>query len=176
MATLIIMNTRVFRFLLTALLLFFSTQSTVVANPDQKQVSGWVEKVAVGNPPIILRAKIDTGAKHSSIHAPDVELFTKGSAEWVRFSVKNVDGDTLKIEQPVKRITQIKQKGNRPNRKRPVIELGICMGNVYKLAEVNLADRGNFNYPMLVGRSFLQGSFVVDSDQKFILQANCKQP
>ena len=144
-------------------------------NIGDRQVSGWVEKVSVGDPPVIFRAKIDTGAKHSSLHAGDYKLYSKGGVEWVKFSVKNQEGDTLNVDKPVKRVTQIKQKGNRPNRKRPVIEMGICLGNVYKEVEVNLADRANFNYPVLVGRSFLEGSFVVDSGHKFVLGIDCKR-
>lgn len=140
-----------------------------------KQVSGWIEKVAVGNPPFILRAKIDTGAKNSSLHAGDYQLYEKQGTEWVKFTLKNKEGASFLVDKPVKRVTQIKQKGNRPNRRRPVIEMGICMGNVYKEVEVNLADRANFNYPMLVGRSFLQGSFVVDSGQKHLLEPDCKR-
>lgn len=141
---------------------------------SEKQVSGWIENVSVGDPAVVFRAKIDTGAKHSSLHAGKYQLYDKQGVEWVRFTLKNKDGDTLKVDQPVKRITQIKQKGNRPNRRRPVVEMGVCLGNVYKKVEVNLADRSNFNYPMLVGRSYLQGSFVVDSDQKYLLKPACK--
>ena len=146
---------------------------TVTAN--DKQVSGWIENVAVGDPPFMIRAKIDSGAKHSSLHAGKYQLYEKQGAEWIRFTLKNKEGESVVIDRPVKRVTQIKQKGNLPNRKRHVVELGVCMGNVYKVVEVNLADRTNFNYPMLVGRSFLQGSIVVDSGEKYIFSPNCKR-
>jgi hypothetical protein len=54
-----------------------------------------------------------------------------------------------------------------------VIVLGVCLSNVYKEVEVNLVDRANFNYPMLVGRSFLAGSFVVDSGEKYLTTPKC---
>lgn len=155
----------------TLILLLLYSQLVVAG---EKNVSGWIEKVAVGNPPFILRAKIDTGAKHSSLHAGDYQLYDKKGTEWVKFTLMNKDGESVSVDMPVKRITQIKQKGNRPNRKRPVIQLGVCMGNVYKEVEVNLADRANFNYPMLVGRSFLADSFVVDSAAKYMVEPDCK--
>lgn len=162
-----------YRTAVSLLVVFFSLPTISLAD-HVKQVSGWVEKVSIGDPPITIRAKIDTGAEHSSLPARDYELYKKGAVEWVRFTLNNKEGDTLIVEKPVKRFTQIKQKDNRPSIKRPVIELGVCMGNVYKIVQVNLADREKFNFPMLIGRSFLQGSFVVDADHKYVNEPDCK--
>ena len=140
---------------------------------ETKQVSGWIEKVAVIDQTFVLPAKIDTGAKNSSIHAENFKIYSKQGADWVRFTVTTKKNESRDIDQPIKRYAQIKQKGNRPSRQRPVIVLGVCLGNVLKEVEVTLADRGNFNYPMLVGRSFLSGSFVVDSGEKFLTTPQC---
>ena len=155
------------------MLTFFSFPSALL-DDQVKQVSGWVEKVSVGEPTITIRAKIDTGAEHSSLPARDYELYKKGTVEWVRFTLNNKEGETLIVDKPVMRFTQIKQKNDRPSIKRPVIELGVCMGNVYKVVQVNLADRAKFNFPMLIGRSFLKGNFVVDADHKYINEPDCK--
>ena len=147
-----------------------------VADPvlaQTKQVSGWIEKVAVIDQTFVLPAKIDTGAKNSSIHAENYQIYSKQGADWVRFTVTTKNNESREIDQPIKRYAQIKQKGNRPSRQRPVIVLGVCLGNVLKEVEVTLADRGNFNYPVLVGRSFLAGSFVVDSGEKFLTTPQC---
>ena len=157
-----------------AYLLYGCVFITLSVSAETKQVSGWVEKVTVGSPEFVMRAKIDTGAKNSSLHAKDYRIFNKQGKDWVSFSIKNKEGNSQLIEKPIKRITSIKQKGGRPNRQRPVIVLGICLGNVYKEEEVNLVDRANFNYPMLVGRSFLKGSFVVDSEVKLTATPTCK--
>jgi hypothetical protein len=57
---------------------------------------------------------------------------------------------------------------------RPVIRLGICLGNVYKEVEVNLQDRSKFNYQMLIGRSYLKNSFLVDASATFTVETNCQ--
>lgn len=158
----------------TALVLICISFPGILLADHVKQISGWAEKVALGNPPIILEAKIDTGAKNSSVHTLEHHIFEKDGKEWVSFAIVNKHGDKKRIEEPLLRYTQIKQKGNRAPRTRPVILLGICMGNVYKKVEVNLVDRTNFNFPMLVGRSFLQGSFVVDADHKYYNTPDCK--
>lgn len=139
-----------------------------------KLMSGWVEKVALGNPPVILQAKIDTGARNSSLHTVEYHVFKKDGRDWISFAIVNKEGEGRRIEAPLLRYTKIKQKGNLPSRERPVIMLGVCLGKIYKEVEVNLVDRSNFNYPVLVGRSFLKGNFLVDSDHKFINTPDCK--
>lgn len=140
---------------------------------ESKQVSGWIEKVSVIDHKFVLPAKIDTGARNSSIHAENYKIYSKQGKDWVRFSIRTKNYGSKLIDQPVKRFTKIKQKNNKPSKQRPVIVLAVCLGNVYKEVEVNLVDRANFNYPMLIGRSFLAGSFVVDSGEKFLTTPKC---
>jgi len=142
-----------------------------------EQVSGWAEKVALGDdPPLMIGAKIDTGANNSSLHTLEYHIFKKDGTEWVSFAIVNKEGQEKRIEAPILRYAKITQKNSQPSHVRPVIMLGICMGTVYKVVEVNLVDRTNFNFPMLIGRSFLQGTFVVDPDHKYMTTPNCKKP
>lgn len=163
---------RIFIFLMFAL--YLTGFSVELSATHVKQMSGWVEKVAIGDPPIVLQAKIDTGAKNSSLHTVEYHLFKKDDKDWISFAVVNKEGKGRRIEAPLLRYTKIKQKSNRPSRERPVIMLGMCLGNTYKKVEVNLVDRSNFNYPLLVGRSFLKGNFLVDADHKYINTPDCK--
>lgn len=55
-----------------------------------------------------------------------------------------------------------------------MIILGICLGTTYKEVEVNLANRSNFNYQMLIGRSYLSGDFLVDAGKIFFLKPLCR--
>jgi hypothetical protein len=140
---------------------------------------GWVEKVRLSPGNLVLNAKIDTGAKHSSINAYDVTEFNRGVEKWVRFKVTNRDGDSMTFERKVVRIARIKRRtvnGNEnPGRHlRPVVMLGVCLGDVYREVEVSLADRRRFNYPMLIGRSFMSGTIVVDSSRKYTVEPMCK--
>ena len=121
---------------------------------------------------LVLRAKLDTGARNSSLHAPGITKFEKNGETWVRFSVKDHRGKEATIERKLVRQATIKQKAADPE-KRPVIMLGICMGRQYREVEVNLVDRANFNYPMLIGRSFMSGHFVVDPELKYTAEPAC---
>jgi len=121
-----------------------------------------------------MKARIDPGAKHSSIHSTTITQFNRNGEKWVRFNIEDEKGMKNEIEEKIVRLTKIKRHfGNK--QKRIVIKLGICMGNIYKKVEVNLVDRTGLNYSMLIGRSFLAPDFLVDSAEKFLTNASCKR-
>ena len=83
------------------------------------------------------------------------------------------DGGSIAMEKPVHRDAKIKQKGA-PRQERPVILMDICLGKIFKPAvPVNLANRKGFKFPMLIGRSFLEGLAVVDSSFTYIHEPRC---
>jgi hypothetical protein len=82
-------------------------------------------------------------------------------------------GRKFNFEKKVLRHAKIKEHGSEPDI-RPVIRLGICLGAVYEEVEVNLEDRSNFNCPLLIGRSFLEGSIIVDPSVSFTTKPKCE--
>ncbi|MBW2408812.1 MAG: ATP-dependent zinc protease [Deltaproteobacteria bacterium] len=159
---------------LGSLILIISVLQIYVHNAisAEKQVAGWVENVILFPGNIKIKAKLDTGARNSSLNADQLEEFEREGATWVRFQLKNWRGQTASMEAKVVRITQIKQHGTQ-TAVRPVIRLGICLGNVYKEVEVNLEDREKFNYQLLIGRSYLRNSILVDASTSFKAKPNC---
>lgn len=147
--------------------------STTKNDRHAKQLVGRVEKARIYPGGLLLRAKLDTGSKDPSLNARRMAKFKKNGQDWVRFEVTNHLGETTTIERRVVRYAKMKQHGNRI-RERPVIRLGICLGNTYKEAEVNLADREGFNYPLLIGRSFMRGRIIVDPDLKYTTNPMCR--
>ena len=53
--------------------------------------------------------------------------------------------------------------------------LPLCIGGVSGLAEVNLADREDFEYDFLVGREFMASRVLVDSSSTFIAEGSCEK-
>ena len=137
------------------------------------QVVGWVEKVSLFPGNLKIKAKLDTGARNSSLNAKSIEEFERDGQNWIRFKLKNWKGRTESIEARVIRTAIIKQHDSE-SATRPVILLGVCLGNVYKEVEVNLEDRSKFNYQLLIGRSYLKNSFAVDSSATFTVEPNCR--
>ncbi|MGD2185781.1 MAG: RimK/LysX family protein [Desulfobacterales bacterium] len=137
------------------------------------QVVGWVERVSIFPGNLKFKAKLDTGARNSSLNTVHIEEFNREGAKWVRFDVTNWRGRTENFEAMVIRMAKIKQHGAK-SATRPVIRLGICLGNVYKEVEVNLEDRSKFNYQLLIGRSYLRDSFLVDASATFTVEPRCQ--
>ena len=146
-----------------------------VAPPTKNiQVVGWVEKVYILPDNLKIKAKLDTGARNSSLNANHIEEFERDGVNWVRFKLKNWKGRTVSFEAKVIRMATIKQHGAK-SMTRPVIRLGVCLGNIFKEVEVNLEDRGKFNYQMLIGRSYLKNSFLVDASATFTIEPHCQR-
>ncbi len=134
--------------------------------------AGWTERARVEPGGLVLHAKLDTGAENSSLHAPQVQWFKRSNEDWVRFRVTDRKGRSVDLERPVIRKARIKRHAG-SGLERPVVGLGICLGSVHKEVQVNLVDRSKFQYPLLLGRSFLAGDFVVDSARRYTLAPAC---
>ena len=131
---------------------------------DPKLVAGWIEEIVFVPWGFRVRAKLDTGARTSSIHAVDLEKFERDGEPWVRFYTRDRrhnDGEKFLIERPVVRTTKIKRHGN-ASKSRPVVELEFCLNRRLYSAEFTLTDRAGFNYPVLLGRKMLENRIIVD--------------
>lgn len=139
-----------------------------------KEVVGWVENVKVYPGGVTVKAKVDTGAKTSSLDCECITPFTKDGEDWLSFTVKNHKGEIIRLEKPVTRVARIKRHFSE-TQVRYVVELGLCLGSVYREEEVTLVDRSGFNYALLVGRNFLGEDFVVDPAVTFSNAPSCKE-
>jgi hypothetical protein len=140
---------------------------------QSKQVVGWLENVCIYPGDLIIRAKLDTGARNSSLNASHITEFGRNGKQWVRFTVISRYGNTATIEKKIHRIVKIKDHHGKPQLRFAIL-LGISLGSLHKEVEVNLADRSFFNYQMLIGRSFLEGHVIVDPSVKFTTKPICK--
>jgi hypothetical protein len=147
------------------------------AGQESKQIAGWVERIALLPGNELALAKLDTGAKTSSIHAEDIEHFEREGEDWVRYTLVLKESKTavhrLPRESRVVRKVYVKDHEQRPD-PRPVVELEFCMDGRRHSARFSLVDRSAFLYSVLLGREFLAGSFVVDPEVTFVTGASCR--
>lgn len=137
---------------------------------------GWLEHVSIEGGKLRLTAKLDTGAKTSSVTARDVTKLQRDGRDWVRFRIADTDepdAGHLVLERPVTRWVRIKRHGGDSDQ-RPVVELDVCLGAKSRTIEVSLADRTGFNYPVLLGRNYLAGAALVDASRTFTVKPTCK--
>ncbi|WP_290651608.1 ATP-dependent zinc protease [Aquisalimonas sp.] len=142
-----------------------------LTNAHAKSIFGWIERVSLLDGELTVEAKLDTGADTSSLNAPEPEIFEHEDEDWVRFSVKDSDGNKHSFERPVERMVRIRSASG--TSRRPVIKMTVCLGDVERTAEVNLADREGLSYEMLIGRNFLKDHILVDSGPKFTRDPSC---
>lgn len=156
-----------------ALLLATLAPGVGVATSDEPvPVLGWVEQVAILDTGLVMHAKIDTGADNSSINASGIDYVSRNGKTLVSFKLSDNTGTLVSMERPLLRVGQIKRKEG-GYIERPVVSLGFCIAGRRIDAEVNLADRGHFNYPVLIGRSVMARRFLVDPERTYITRPAC---
>ena len=136
---------------------------------DDLLVVGRVEYVEVIPDDLKLKARIDTGAGVSSMHARDLIAFERDGKPWVRFSLEDHQQKQTVIERRVKRYISIKRHVAEPQR-RPVVAMTLALGSVEEQVDVTLTDRSDYLYPILIGRNFLRDRIIVDVSKKFTVQ------
>ena len=140
------------------------------------QVLGWIEDAALTKTHFVIKAKLDTGADSSSLNAVNAEIVERGEDNYIKFKVVNKQGQAMDFNEKIVRWTRIKNKFG-VKHKRPVIMMDVCIANISRTVEVNLVDRCNYKYQLLIGRSFLKGTpnILIDSTQKNSQQPACAQ-
>jgi hypothetical protein len=138
-----------------------------MADPKPPLVVGWRELVSL--PGLGLKgipAKIDTGARTSSLHADVLDDFVRGGERFVRFAV-DWDGERHfceAIHVDVRGITS----SNGEQQTRFVIKTPLKIGKLTFRAEISLADRSQMQFPMLIGRTALRRRMLVDSGHSWL--------
>lgn len=138
-----------------------------------KNIYGYLEDVIVLDVGFEIPAKLDTGADTSSLDATKIKRFRRGDKSWVRFSVENPEsGEIVTLEKHFVRSARIKRHDGEHQR-RPVVDIEICLGGERRKVEVSLIDRSHFEYPVLLGRSALEGLALVDPELTFTSKPIC---
>ncbi|MGD7707693.1 ATP-dependent zinc protease family protein [Microlunatus sp. Y2014] len=133
--------------------------------------AGWREWVALpglGVPWV--KAKLDTGARSSSIHAFDLEEFEREGGDWVRFAIhpwQRSAEDTTVVELPVHDRRLVRSSSGHSDR-RVVVRTEIELLGTSVQAELTLTRRDQMGFRMLIGREALRGRFLVDPGRSYL--------
>ncbi|MEL6353936.1 MAG: ATP-dependent zinc protease [Cyanobacteria bacterium J06627_28] len=134
-------------------------------------VIGWREKLALpGLNVTSVKAKIDTGARSSALHAFDITFFEREGVEFVRFKVhpsqsshkKTIIAEAKLIDRRV-----VRNSGGQTE-KRPVIRTTVTAGEYQWPIELTLTNRDEMGFRMLLGREAVRRRFLVDSGQSYL--------
>lgn len=132
---------------------------------------GWREWVGLPTLGVAhVKAKIDTGARTSALHAFELKEFTRDGDDWVRFTVhpwQRSKADAIDVEHPVHDRRAIRSSTGHVQQ-RVVIRTEMLLLGRPVTTELTLARRDAMGFRMLVGREALRQGFVVDSASSYL--------
>ena len=140
-------------------------------SPHSNTLIGWREWARLpANGIDWIKAKIDTGARTSSLHAYDIEEFTRGGRDWVRFRIRpwqeSLD-DITEVELRVHDRRVIRSSSGH-SEDRIVVRMRIELAGRAVKAEVTLTNRDEMGFRMLIGREALRQGFRIDPAKSFL--------
>lgn len=127
----------------------------------------WVSLPAIGIGWI--KAKIDTGARTSAIHAFDLAAFERDGRSWVRFSIHPWQGsaeDSVEVSCPMLDVREVRSS-NGAVEERYAVELTVVLAGRELTTPVTLSNRDEMGFRMLVGREALAQGFLVDASVSY---------
>ncbi|WP_281298783.1 30S ribosomal protein S6--L-glutamate ligase [Flavobacterium limnophilum] len=129
----------------------------------------WCSFPELGIPTI--KARVDSGAKTSALHAINIAPFKKDGQNWVKFDINPIQNNVKTIihcEAPLvdKRIVK-SSSGFREERY--VIQTNLEIGNSNWVIEMTLTNRDSMGFRMLLGREAMSGRVMVDPEQQYLL-------
>lgn len=133
-------------------------------------VLGWREWVSLPEFGVrTIKAKLDTGARTSSLHAFKLRRFTRDGVDMARFEVHPVqrsDAATVEVEAEVVDEREVRNSGGQTE-VRPVILTTLEMGGERFQIEITLSRRDEMGFRLLLGRQALRGRAVVDPQTSY---------
>ena len=113
-----------------------------------------------------LKAKIDTGARTSSIHASNIQIYQKEDSQMVKFQIYQSES-FLDIDTKLVSYKKIKSSFGQTET-RPTVHMKIQIGKETWLTEITLAQRSKLTYPMLIGRNSLNKKYIIHSHRSYL--------
>lgn len=143
-----------------------------------KEVIGWREWIQLPELKVKrIKAKVDTGARTSSLHAFDLTYFRKSGREYVKFKIKpDQRSSKTYVNCTAKVIEQRRIKSsNGQTELRPVILTPIRMMGQEWPIEITLTNRDEMGFRMLLGRECFKSRFIVDAGSSFFGEKKVKK-
>lgn len=132
--------------------------------------AGWREWVSLPGIEVEwIKAKLDTGARTSAIHAFDITPFERDGQPWVRFSVhpwQRLRDESVEVELPVHDRRGVRSSTGHVQ-ERYVVLMDITLVGRTVTAEVTLTGRDQMGFRMLIGREALRQGYLIDARRSY---------
>ena len=141
------------------------------AKPTAKPLLGWREWVVLPSiTPVAIKAKIDTGARTSALHAFDLSVTTVDGQPWAEFEVHPVQrsrASAARVVTPIVGYRKVKSSTGH-SEERPVINTTVLVAGRELDIELTLTSRDAMGFRMLLGRSAIRRRFWVDAGRSYL--------
>lgn len=144
---------------------------------NEKIVYGYVEKVTLLGKNLTLSAKLDTGAKSASLNALDIQELDIKGIPYLRFIVPAKMGDVTFECEYIGKVRIKARSGEAASPKkpgvlhRPIVLMHLQLGDKVRAIQVNLTNRKQFNYSLLLGRDAIKDfNGIIDPALSFTLK------
>lgn len=145
--------------------------TSVFSDPTAAAVTGWREWVALPDLDVEwVKAKVDTGARSSALHAYDVTVVERDGAEHASFEIhpwQRSELDARRVELPVVD-RRIVRSSTGHEEERLVVRTTVRIVGLDLDAELTLANRDEMGFRMLVGREAIRGRMLVDPARSYL--------
>lgn len=132
---------------------------------------GWREWAALPDLNIpLIKAKVDTGARSSALHAFMVDPYKRGGSHWIMFAIHPYQNRTdiiVECHAPIHDRRVVSDSGGHRNR-RYVIKTQLVVGQKIMVAELTLTNRDTMKFRMLLGRTAMRGHYLVDPQKSYL--------
>lgn len=125
---------------------------------------GWREKIDLPELDLSgIAAKIDTGARTSVLHCQEIKLLQRDGRQFVSFRPldENFPGDHATCIMPLHAQRTMKNSFGQFEHRYTIHTQIRMFGELFDI-EISLRDRSEMQFPMLLGRAFVRGKFIVD--------------
>lgn len=149
-------------------LLLVGVAASLPATADELPVIGASARATEVQSGARFRARVDTGAASCSLHVEDYRINEPADSmhanvgKPIRLLVRDERGESHWIESKVADVAQVKNPSTRKHQQRYKVWLELSVGGEQGRVKVSITDRRHMQYPLLLGRNFLAGRFVID--------------
>ena len=147
--------------------------------PKEPLKIGWREWVGLPELRVVaIKAKVDTGARTSALHAYRIEPFRRGSALWIRFELHPMQrSEAMKVTCEARAIDErmVRNSGGGVER-RHIIKTLVKLGDESWPIELALTNRDQMGFRMLLGRTALEGRALIEPGRSYLLGARAPKP
>lgn len=147
------------------------SQKSVLYRGKQYIVIGWREWVCLPDLGVnLIKAKIDTGARTSALHAFDIERYQANGKSMVRFDIHPIQRNHEKVVKCTAELVDLRLVRNSGAHRelRYIIQTRLIMGGLQRTIEISLTNRRLMTFRMLLGRKALQNHYIINPSKSYI--------